>query len=111
MARTLLPCLRFGALVSSLLLLSAASGYAQSWVEAGPGLACDEVCKQMQSTAVWSGVHPSFGEYLVCSVDAGNQGYRPGYNLPAFAPDACITGYDGKEWFSPEGQTYLCLCR
>jgi hypothetical protein len=81
------------------------------WIEARHGVPCDETCGELSSMPISSGVHPAFGSYLVCSVDAGGQGYRSGYNLPAFAPDSCITGYNGSEWFSPEGQSYLCLCR
>lgn len=71
----------------------------------GNGQSCIVACGN-QAPPVESGVYsPSTPYYFVCSVDAHQEGPRPGYQ--AQVPSTCTVGWGNKEETSNK---YDCLC-
>lgn len=80
---------------------------AEQWVD-GAGRSCDDACRSVGDTAYSTSTHPNGHPYFVCRTTPHGDGRRAGYNLRPNWANACIVGYDGKEYFSTS--FYQCLC-
>jgi hypothetical protein len=65
------------------------------WLDAN-GKQCGVLCRESQLLPVTSGRHPNGAAYYVCALDAGDDGYRVGYQLSTSRGE-CVVGYDGRE--------------
>jgi hypothetical protein len=77
--------------------------------EPGNGQSCKAGCSNKSLVAVESGFYSRNPPtpYFVCSVDAHQEGTRPGYQVEGVSPSRCTVGYGGKRETS---STYDCLC-
>lgn len=95
-------------LVLSIIPLSSSFAVTWAWVNTTSN-SCPLVCHEFRQgwEPIQSGTYRASSPFYVCALNAGGEGYRAGYNLPASGVNTCTVGWGGKEINSNQ---YACLC-
>jgi hypothetical protein len=94
------------ALIAAAAVFSFMSDAQAQWVNAG-NQSCDFVCRRVGRPTARSGLYVNGFPFFICAGNAGNQGFRAGYNLKPNWADACIVGWGGREI---SVRPFKCLC-
>lgn len=78
-----------------------------NWIDA-KGISCYSACRNHKMTPVMSGIYINNKPYFICATNIGNEGDRPGFNIPGFNSGSCGVSYGPSAHYEAQ---FRCLCQ